>query len=50
MERIYEDIRKLMEEQLRYDEGSKEYVDIQIKIDVLLKGDKNDKEVCLCIC
>lgn len=30
MERIYEDIRKLMEEQLRYDEGSKEYVDIQI--------------------
>lgn len=50
MERIHEDVRKLIEEQLRYDEHSKEYVDIQIKIDALLKGDKNDKEVCLCIC
>lgn len=49
MERIHEDVQLLIEEQLRYDEGSKEYVDIQIKIDALLKEDKNDKEVCLCI-
>lgn len=49
MERIHEDVWLLIEEQLRYDEGSKEYVDIQIKIDALLKEDKSDKEVCLCI-
>ena len=45
MERIHEDVQKLM----GYDEGSKEYADIQIKINALLKEDKNDKEVCLCI-
>lgn len=32
MGRVYEDIRKLTEEQLKYDEGSKEYTDIQIQI------------------
>lgn len=38
MERIHEDVQMMMKT-----------VKNQIKINALLKEDKNDKEVCLCI-
>lgn len=37
MGRVHEDVRKLMEEQLRYDAYSKEYTDLQMEIAKMVK-------------